>query len=111
MIQSLTITRPDDWHLHLRDGEALTTTVADAARCFNRGIIMPNLVPPVTRVEHAAAYRERIVAQLPEGSDWQPLMVLYLTDNTTADHIAAIADSGFVKAVKYYPAGATTNSD
>ena len=110
-MQTLTITRPDDWHLHLRDGDALTTTVPDAARCFNRGIIMPNLVPPVTSVERAAAYRERIVAQIPEGSDWQPLMVLYLTDNTSSADIEAIASSGFVKAVKYYPAGATTNSD
>lgn len=110
-MHTLTITRPDDWHLHLRDNQALITTVPDAARCFGRGIIMPNLVPPVTSVEQASAYRDRILAQRPEGSDWEPLMVLYLTDNTSADDIRAIADSGFVKAVKYYPAGATTNSD
>ncbi|WIO75073.1 dihydroorotase [Porticoccaceae bacterium LTM1] len=110
-MRTLTITRPDDWHLHLRDNQALTTTVPDAARCFGRGIIMPNLVPPVTSVEQASAYRDRILAQRPEGSDWDPLMVIYLTDNTSADDIRAIADSGFVKAVKYYPAGATTNSD
>ncbi|MGS2723880.1 dihydroorotase [Porticoccus sp. GXU_MW_L64] len=110
-MQTLTITRPDDWHLHLRDGEALTTTVPDATRCFNRGIVMPNLVPPVTNLERAAAYRDRILAQVPQGSDWQPLMVLYLTDNTSKADIEAIAASGFVKAVKYYPAGATTNSD
>ena len=110
-MQTLTITRPDDWHLHLRDNEALVTTVPDAARCFGRGIIMPNLVPPVTSVEQATAYRDRIMAQRPTGSDWQPLMVLYLTDNTSADDIRAVADSGIVKAVKYYPAGATTNSD
>ena len=110
-MQRITITRPDDWHVHLRDGDALSTTVADATRCFNRGIIMPNLVPPVTKVEHAAHYRDRILAQRPEGSNWQPLMVLYLTDNTSAADIQAIADSNFVKAVKYYPAGATTNSD
>ncbi|MDM3871633.1 dihydroorotase [Porticoccus sp. W117] len=110
-MQTLTITRPDDWHLHLRDGEALTTTVPDAARCFNRGIIMPNLVPPVVKAEQAAEYRERILAQLPAGSEWQPLMVIYLTDNTSADDIADIASSDFIKAVKYYPAGATTNSD
>lgn len=108
---TLTITRPDDWHLHLRDHQDLTTTVPDAARCFARGIIMPNLVPPVVNATQAGEYRDRILAQRPAESDWEPLMVLYLTDNTTADDIAAAAASGFVKAVKYYPAGATTNSD
>ncbi|UTW45336.1 dihydroorotase [bacterium SCSIO 12696] len=110
-MQTLTITRPDDWHVHLRDSDALTTTVPDAARCFNRAIVMPNLVPPVTKVEQAAAYRERILEQRPANSPWEPLMVLYLTDNTSAADIEAAANSGFVKAVKYYPAGATTNSD
>lgn len=110
-MQTLTITRPDDWHLHLRDGEVLSTTVPDAARCFGRGIIMPNLVPPVVNVERAAAYRDRILAQVPADMDWEPLMVVYLTDNTTVEDINAIAASGFVKAIKYYPAGATTNSD
>lgn len=110
-MQTLTITRPDDWHLHLRDNDALSTTVPDAARCFARGIIMPNLVPPVINTSQAAAYRDRILAQRPAGSAWQPLMVLYLTDNTSAADINAAAASDFVKAVKYYPAGATTNSD
>ncbi len=110
-MQTLTITRPDDWHLHLRDNEVLATTVPDAARCFGRGIVMPNLVPPVTDTPQAAAYRDRILAQRPQQSDWEPLMVLYLTDNTTPADIETAAASGFVKAVKYYPAGATTNSD
>lgn len=107
---SLTITRPDDWHLHLRDGAALSSTVPDAARCFGRGIIMPNLVPPVMDTAQAAAYRERILAQRPHGSRWQPLMVLYLTDLTEPDEITRAKASGHVFAAKYYPAGATTNS-
>ena len=107
----LTITRPDDWHLHLRDGEALASVLAHTARQFARAIVMPNLRPPVTTVDQAAAYRDRIVAALPAGSSFEPLMTLYLTDNTPASEVAKAAASGFVKAVKLYPAGATTNSD
>jgi len=104
------ITRPDDWHLHLRDGPALAAVVGATARVFGRAVIMPNLRPPVTTVAAAAAYRERIRAALPAGSRFQPLMTLYLTDATSADEIARARASGFVHAVKYYPAGATTNS-
>lgn len=107
----ITITRPDDWHLHLRDGEALSAVLAHTARQFGRAIVMPNLKPPVTTVEQAAAYAKRIAAALPAGSSFEPLMTLYLTDNTPASEIAKAAVSGFVKAVKLYPAGATTNSD
>jgi dihydroorotase len=107
----LTITRPDDWHLHLRDGEALASVLAHTAAQFARAIVMPNLKPPVTTVAHAAAYRDRIVAALPAGASFEPLMTLYLTDNTPAGEIAKAAACGFVKAVKLYPAGATTNSD
>lgn len=107
---SLTITRPDDWHLHLRDGVALTATVPDAARYFGRGIVMPNLAPPITTAAQAELYRERILAQRPQGSAWQPLMVLYLTDLTDPDEISRAKASGTVFAAKYYPAGATTNS-
>jgi len=107
----LTITRPDDWHLHLRDGEALRAVLPHSARQFARAIIMPNLRPPVTTVAAAAEYRQRILTVLPAGSGFEPLMTLYLTDNTPADEIRRAADSGFVKAVKLYPAGATTNSD
>ncbi len=107
----LTITRPDDWHLHLRDGEALRAVLPHSARQFARAIIMPNLRPPLTTVAAAAEYRQRILAALPAGSGFEPLMTLYLTDNTPADEIRRAADSGFVKAVKLYPAGATTNSD
>lgn len=107
----ITITRPDDWHLHLRDGEALTSVLAHTARQFGRAIVMPNLKPPVTTVEMAAAYRNRILAARPAGSDFEPLMTLYLTDNTPASEIVKAAASDFVKAVKLYPAGATTNSD
>ena len=110
-MDTITIIQPDDWHLHLRDNQALETTVPAAARGFRRGIIMPNLTPPVTHVAKAREYRERILAQRPEGSDWQPLMVLYLTDNTSPDEIYAAAESGFINGCKYYPAGATTNSD
>ena len=110
-MDQLSIIQPDDWHLHLRDNQALKTTVPAAARGFGRGIIMPNLTPPVTNVNRASDYRERILAQRPEGSDWQPLMVLYLTDNTSPDDIIAAANSGFIYGCKYYPAGATTNSD
>lgn len=108
----LTITRPDDWHVHLRDGDALQHTCADMARYIGRAIVMPNLVPPVTTVAEAAAYRDRILAAmagLPRR--FEPLMILYLTDLTTADEIRAARDSEFVHGVKLYPAGATTNSD
>ncbi len=107
----ITLTRPDDWHLHLRDGEALAAVVGHTARQFGRAIVMPNLKPPVTTVEQAAAYRDRIRAAVPAGLAFEPLMTLYLTDNTPPAEIARAAASGFVKAVKYYPAGATTNSD
>ena len=107
----LTLTRPDDWHLHLRDGEALASVLAHTARQFGRAIVMPNLKPPVTTVELATAYRERIIAALPAGAVFEPLMTLYLTDNTSASEVVKAAASGFVKAIKLYPAGATTNSD
>ncbi len=107
----LTLTRPDDWHLHLRDGEALASVLPHTARQFGRAIVMPNLKPPVTTVEQAAAYRQRILSVVPAGLSFEPLMTLYLTDNTPASEIAKAAASGFVKAVKLYPAGATTNSD
>jgi dihydroorotase len=107
----LTLTRPDDWHLHLRDGQALAAVLPDTARRFGRAIVMPNLKPPVTTVAAAAAYRERILAALPRGSRFEPLMTLYLTDRTPPAEIAAAKASGFVHAVKYYPAGATTNSE
>ncbi len=107
----LTITRPDDWHVHLRDGEALAAVAPDTARQFARAIVMPNLKPPVVSVEQARAYRERIFAALPAGAAFEPLMTLYLTDNTTAAEVRRARDSGIVHAVKYYPAGATTNSD
>jgi dihydroorotase len=107
----ITLVRPDDWHLHLRDGEALAAVLPHTARQFARAIVMPNLKPPVTTVEQAAAYRQRILAALPPGLDFEPLMTLYLTDNTPASEIAKAVSAGFVKAVKLYPAGATTNSD
>jgi dihydroorotase len=107
----LEITRPDDWHLHLRDGEALAAVLPHTAAQFARAIVMPNLRPPVRTVAEAQAYRQRILAALPAGADFTPLMTLYLTDNTPPAEIEAAAASGFVKAVKYYPAGATTNSD
>ena len=107
----LTLTRPDDWHLHLRDGDALAAVLPHTARQFARAIVMPNLKPPVTTVAMAAAYRGRILAALPSGMAFEPLMTLYLTDNTPAEEIRAAVASGFVRAVKLYPAGATTNSD
>ncbi len=107
----LTITRPDDWHLHLRDGAALAAVLPDTARQFARAIVMPNLVPPVTTVALAGAYRERILAALPPGARFEPLMTLYLTETTTAADIAQAKASGFIHGVKYYPAGATTHSD
>ena len=106
----LDITTPDDWHLHFRDGDALRHTVPATARCFARAIVMPNLVPPVTTVAQAEAYRERILAQVPAGVSFEPLMVLYLTDQTSVEEIRAAAISPFVYACKLYPAGATTNS-
>ena len=111
MADKLTLLRPDDWHVHLRDGELMKSVVGATARQFGRAIVMPNLKPPVVTVEQARAYRDRILAALPAGSAFEPLMTLYLTDNTSPDEIAKAAASGFVKAVKYYPAGATTNSD
>jgi dihydroorotase len=110
-MNSLTIIRPDDWHLHLRDGAALAAVLPDTARQMGRAIVMPNLKPPVTTVELADAYRQRILAALPAGSQFEPLMTLYLTDNTTPDEIRKARASGFVHGVKLYPAGATTNSD
>ena len=107
----LTLTRPDDWHLHLRDGEALAAVLPHTTARFGRAIVMPNLKPPVTTVAAAAQYRERILAARPEGSRFEPLMTLYLTDNTPSSEIAAAMECGFVHGVKYYPAGATTNSD
>jgi len=106
----ITITRPDDWHLHLRDGAMLPAVVPASARCFGRAIVMPNLQPPIADVDAARAYRERIIAALPTGSAFEPLMTLYLTDATTPAEIERAADSGIVHAVKYYPPGATTNS-
>ncbi len=106
----LTLTRPDDWHLHVRDGKALAAVIPHTARQFARAIIMPNLQPPVTTTAQALAYRQRILDALPAGTDFVPLMTLYLTDNTTADEVSRAKDSGMVVAFKYYPAGATTNS-
>lgn len=111
MTTSLTMTQPDDWHLHLRDGEMLAAVVPDTARRFARAIVMPNLQPPVTTTALAGAYRERILACLPAGSDFQPLMTLYLTEATTVAEIERAKASDFVHAVKYYPAGATTNAE
>ena len=111
MTDRLTLTRPDDWHLHLRDGAVLADTVAATARQMGRAIIMPNLQPPVVNAEQAEAYRQRILAQRPAATHFQPLMVLYLTDNTTPEMIHTAKVSGQVVAVKLYPAGATTNSD
>lgn len=109
MTDQITITRPDDWHVHLRDNEALQTTVPDISRYFARAIVMPNLVPPVTNSALAVEYKQRIMQANP-ASHFEPLMVIYLTDNTTADDIIAAKESGIVFAAKLYPAGATTNS-
>jgi dihydroorotase len=108
---SITLTRPDDWHLHLRDGEVLRDVLPHTAHQFARAIVMPNLKPPVTTVALAKAYYERILAALPSGVKFEPLMTLYLTDKTSPDEIKRAVDSGFVHGVKLYPAGATTNSD
>ena len=108
---NLTLTRPDDWHLHLRDGPALATVTAHVAARFARAIVMPNLHPPITTAAQAAAYRERIRAALPRGSGFEPLMTLYLTDHTRVAEVTRAAADGVVRAVKYYPAGATTHSE
>ena len=107
----ITITRPDDWHLHLRDGAHLAAVLPDTARRFARAIVMPNLRPPVTTTRMAMDYRQRILSALPAGAAFEPLMTIYLTDNTRPGEIAEARASGCVQAVKYYPAGATTNSD
>ena len=107
----LVLVRPDDWHVHLRDGPMLGAVAAATARAFARAIVMPNLRPPVTTTAAAKAYRERILAALPNGTRFEPLMTLYLTDHTTAAEIANARASGIVQAIKYYPAGATTHSD
>jgi dihydroorotase len=108
---TLTLIRPDDWHVHLRDGVVLADVVPHTAAQFARAIVMPNLKPPVVTTAMAAAYRERILAAVPQGVTFEPLMTLYLTDNTPPDEIRRATDSGIVKGVKLYPAGATTNSD
>ncbi len=110
-MQTITITRPDDWHLHLRDGAEMAAVLPDTARRFARAIVMPNLKPPVTSVALAWDYRDRILAALPRGLDFTPLMTLYLTDNTSPQEIERAKASGFIHAVKLYPAGATTNSE
>ncbi len=107
---SITLTRPDDWHLHLRDGPEMAAVLPDTARRFARAIVMPNLKPPVTTVAAARAYRDRILAALPKDMDFEPLMTLYLTDATPAAEMRLARESGFVHGVKLYPAGATTNS-
>ncbi|MHB1321216.1 MAG: dihydroorotase [Acidithiobacillus ferrivorans] len=111
MVKRLTLIRPDDWHLHLRDGAMMAAALPDTARCFARAIVMPNLQPPITTVDLARAYRERILAALPENMHFEPLMTLYLTDNMPESEIAKAKNSGFVRAVKYYPTGATTHSE
>ncbi len=108
---ALTLIRPDDWHVHLRDGVVLADVVPHTAAQFARAIVMPNLKPPVVTTAMAAAYRDRILAAVPQGMQFEPLMTLYLTDNTPPDEIRRATESGFVKGVKLYPAGATTNSD
>ena len=111
MTNNIIITRPDDWHVHLRDGAALKAVLPDTAKQFARAIVMPNLRPPITTTALASEYRARILSALPVGLNFEPLMTLYLTDNTTAEEIALAKASGFVHGVKLYPAGATTNSD
>ncbi len=110
-MNSITLIRPDDWHLHVRDGEVLNDIIPHTAARFGRAIIMPNLKPPITTMEQAVAYQQRIQTAVPNGIHFTPLMTLYLTDNMRASEIAAAKQSGIVHAVKYYPAGATTNSD
>ncbi|MHA6318071.1 dihydroorotase [Altererythrobacter sp. CAU 1778] len=111
MSESLTIRRPDDWHLHFRDGDMMRAVVPHTARQFARAIVMPNLTPPVTTTAQASAYRERILAAVPEGVDFTPLMTAYLTDNTDPEELARGFSEGVFTAAKLYPAGATTNSD
>ena len=111
MVKRLTLIRPDDWHLHLRDGAMMAAALPDTARCFARAIVMPNLQPPITTVDLAQDYRDRILAALPADMRFDPLMTLYLTDNMPVSEIAKAKNSGFVQAVKYYPAGATTHSE
>jgi dihydroorotase len=111
MIDHITLARPDDWHLHLRDGEHMRAVLPDTAKRFGRAIVMPNLKPPVTTTLAAQAYRDRILAALPGGASFEPLMTLYLTDNTPREEIRRARASGIVYAAKLYPAGATTNSD
>ena len=110
-MQTLTITRPDDWHLHLRDGDVLQDLVGHTASQFARAIVMPNLKPPVTSTEAALAYRQRILAARPAGNSFEPQMTLYLTDQLSPEEVRKAHESGYVRAVKYYPAGATTNSE
>ncbi len=110
-MDEISLTRPDDWHLHLRDGEDLASVIAHTARCFARAIVMPNLKPPITTTKRALDYRERILDALPENSRFEPLMTLYLTDDTPPEEIARAKLSGRVQGVKLYPAGATTHSD
>lgn len=105
------IIQPDDWHVHLRDDDILASVAPMTARQFHRAIVMPNLSPPVTTVQQALKYRDRVLSIIPDDIPFDPLMTLYLTDNTTADEINRAHKSGFVRAVKLYPAGATTNSD
>jgi len=110
-MQQLTFTRPDDWHLHVRDGVAMHSVITATARVFSRAIIMPNLKPPITTVTQALAYREAILAALPSGNSFNPLMTLYLTDQTSVEELIKLKNTPEVVAIKYYPAGATTNSD
>lgn len=111
MQDEITLGRPDDFHLHFRDGEAMAAVVPFTARQFGRALVMPNLKPPVTTVLMAAAYRDRILRAVPANVTFSPLMALYLTDGTSVDEVARVAGSDFARAFKYYPAGATTNSD
>ncbi|MBL4820774.1 MAG: amidohydrolase family protein, partial [Gammaproteobacteria bacterium] len=110
-LDQLTISRPDDWHLHLRDGSALADSVPHSARNFRRAIVMPNLATPIITCEQAQNYRAKILQAAPAASNFEPLMTLYLTDSLSASEIRKAHQSGIVYAVKYYPAGATTNSD
>ncbi len=110
-MDTVTLTRPDDWHLHLRDGDALKSVLPHTARQFARAIVMPNLKPPITTTAMAQKYRDRILAALPSDAGFQPLMTLYLTDNTSVEEIERAKSSGFIHGIKLYPAGATTNSD
>jgi len=110
-MKEITLTRPDDWHIHLRDGEALRTTVHHVARQFGRAIVMPNLQPPVTTTEQALAYQQRILSEIPEGGSFKPLMTLYLTDHTSTKELEEMVQHSDVIAIKLYPAGATTNAE